>query len=329
MKFTIEGFSQEVAVKLGLDAVDLVLLRWLVDFYNTGVMEMHIFGDKHFFWVHYETILTEMPILWITNKVSLGRRFKRMVKSGLMEFRVFEGAGNRTYYRFDENLLTGLLSNKTKGGIDSNIKGVSTFKSRGSLLKSKDIDSSIRDSSIINSNIIAWFDYFCLKTKKNLKLTQDRSRIIKKRFDEGYSLDQLKQAVDSFVQDDWPERYKYIDVIYCIGQQRGKPDALDKWLFHPKGNQPKSVQTSTQISETFLNERLGRIATKDMIKVVMREIPQGLWWKINDFIRKRYTGSNGSVFAEAERELLAEIKSNREQFSALAGTLAGSKAVGK
>ena len=38
MKYTIEGFSQQAAHELGLDALDLIILRWFVDFKDSGNM---------------------------------------------------------------------------------------------------------------------------------------------------------------------------------------------------------------------------------------------------------------------------------------------------
>lgn len=75
-----------------------------------------------------------------------------------------------------------------------------------------------------------FFSYFNLKTKKAFKLTPAAKDLITKRLKEGYTLEQLKKAVDNFVLDDWPERQNRLDLIYCIGRQRGKPDNLEKWL---------------------------------------------------------------------------------------------------
>ncbi len=75
-----------------------------------------------------------------------------------------------------------------------------------------------------------FFSYFILKTKKDFKLTEACQDLIKKRLSEGYTLEQLKKAVDNFVLDDWPERQNRLDLIYCIGKQKGKPDALEHWI---------------------------------------------------------------------------------------------------
>ena len=82
--------------------------------------------------------------------------------------------------------------------------------------------------------VTQFFQYFLLKTKKHLKLNSPRRDIISKRLKEGYTLEQLKKAVDNFVLDDWADRHKFIDIVYCIGT-RNKVDNLEKWLnWQPK-----------------------------------------------------------------------------------------------
>jgi uncharacterized phage protein (TIGR02220 family) len=91
-----------------------------------------------------------------------------------------------------------------------------------------------------------FLEYFNQKTGKKYSLTPERRRIIEQRLTT-HSLDDLKKAVDNFVQDDWTERHKYMDVIYCIGV-RNKIDNLEKWLNYrtkaPK-NAPKPVDRVT------------------------------------------------------------------------------------
>lgn len=79
-----------------------------------------------------------------------------------------------------------------------------------------------------------FFSYFLLKTRKQFKLTQGVRELIVKRLKDGFTIEQMKQAVDNFVQDDWPDRVKHLDLVYCIGV-RNKIDNLEKWLnAHPK-----------------------------------------------------------------------------------------------
>jgi hypothetical protein len=74
----------------------------------------------------------------------------------------------------------------------------------------------------------------------------------------------------------------------------------------------------------LLSEKLGRIATKDMIKAILREIPDTLWWKVDNFLKKQYPdGGNG--FAEAEREVIAETYENRERLKQLTQGIGNAK----
>ena len=172
----------------------------------------------------------------------------------------------------------------------------------------------IIELDLLNKNTKECFDYFCLKTKKSLKLTPDRKALIKKRLSEGYTLEQLKKVVDNFVQDDWPERSNYIDLVYCIGV-RNKVDNLERWLnYKHKVKQPGG---SRGLSDQLLEARLGKGANKNMIKQFMRETPQESWWQINAFLRKRFPGSDDRYFAEAQRELIAEAREAKDTLGVL------------
>ena len=68
MKYTIEGFSQEYAMKLKkhiekrnkiveikIDCTDLVILRWFVDFYPK--MKKYIIDNKEYAWLTHNKLL--------------------------------------------------------------------------------------------------------------------------------------------------------------------------------------------------------------------------------------------------------------------------------
>jgi len=97
------------------------------------------------------------------------------------------------------------------------------------LSKDKLSKDKVGADTVIETQTAEFFDYFLLKTKKALKLNEGRAAVIESRLKEGYTLEQLKKAVDNFILDDWADRHKYMDVIYCIGK-RNKVDNLEKWL---------------------------------------------------------------------------------------------------
>lgn len=90
------------------------------------------------------------------------------------------------------------------------------------------------------------------------------------------------------------------------------------WLNNAKPGQSKtsSAGHDLTVTEDFLNEQLGKIATRAMIKNVMRSIPEQYWPKISDFLRRRYPGSPNS-FEEVRRELVQEILESRQKLSNL------------
>lgn len=90
-------------------------------------------------------------------------------------------------------------------------------------------------SKELNPLVVEFLTYFNEKTKRKLTLNTARSKIIESRL-ASYSINQLKQAVDNFIKDDWEGRPKYTDVVYCIGI-RDEVDNLEKWLnMKPKTN---------------------------------------------------------------------------------------------
>lgn len=110
-------------------------------------------------------------------------------------------------------------------------------------------------------------------------------------------------------------------------QKKNLKRFVANWLNHPQTQQPAksaggSGKAYVQVTDSWLHARLGNIATKDMIKAVMRELPENVWWKVDQFLRRAYRDSHGAGFAEVERELTAEARKNREEFSALAKSIA-------
>uniref|UniRef100_A0A6M3KJE0 Uncharacterized protein n=1 Tax=viral metagenome TaxID=1070528 RepID=A0A6M3KJE0_9ZZZZ len=57
-----------------------------------------------------------------------------------------------------------------------------------------------------------------------------------------YSVEEVKEAIDAFVADPWPERKRFLDPVYCFGKQRGKADNLERWISASKMEQKKKVR---------------------------------------------------------------------------------------
>lgn len=167
MKYTIEGFSQKQLVAWNLDATDAVILRYVVDFYNTGLLVKETFNNQEYFWVKYQTLLDELPIVGITNKMALARRFKKYLACGLMEHYTKRKGGIYSFYRFTANyqcLITDLLAEV----LVPTSRSASTPTSRSASTK----DSSPKvNSSTKDKDAAGILEYLNQKTGKQYRLT--------------------------------------------------------------------------------------------------------------------------------------------------------------
>lgn len=101
MKITIEGFSQIELVKRGLDLQDALILRYFVDFKESGNMYSEIIGTEKFYWVKYEELIENLPILNI-KKDTLRRRFFKMAEIGILKQYTKKEKGTWSMYAIGE-----------------------------------------------------------------------------------------------------------------------------------------------------------------------------------------------------------------------------------
>lgn len=154
MKYTIFGFSQEQALNLcdehqSVDERDLMILRWIMDFYFGG-MEKRVIDGVEYGWVNASYVCDELPIMHL-NPEAVRRRLKKLVKFGLLYHQKVKNSevGTRAYYRPTEQAVQ--LQSDTR--ITSKCDGGATSKYDPVPLQSSNKDSSISDPSIINQSI--------------------------------------------------------------------------------------------------------------------------------------------------------------------------------
>ena len=145
MKYNIEGLDQRIAIEFGLDVVDLVLLRWFVDFSVTNKMRRLVEGGEIYYWIDYKSVIKELPILDI-KKVAVARRFQAMASKGVLIHKTHKDGGTFSYYGFSDDFSYLLYepdpSTSKYEGYDFKVPPVA--------LESANKDSSI-NSSTINS----------------------------------------------------------------------------------------------------------------------------------------------------------------------------------
>ena len=169
MKYTIFGFSQEQVLNLrdehqSIDERDLMILRWIMDFYFDG-MEKRVIDGVGYGWVSASYVCDELPIMHL-NPEAVRRRLKKLVKFGLLYHQKVKNSevGTRAYYRPTEQAVqlqsdTGTTSKcdpvqlQSDTGTTSKCDGGTTSKCDPVPLQSSNKDSSIINPSIINPSI--------------------------------------------------------------------------------------------------------------------------------------------------------------------------------
>lgn len=162
MKYTIEGFSQEAALSLKkeikeeisgsertqilkLDVIDLMLLRWFVDFYPK--MKKKIIKETQYAWVNYQSIVEDLPLLSIEKK-QVYRRFKKMCELEILTHYHDKDGGSFSYYGFGE-IYASLIETPPLGPQSPTPR---TSKSDPLGPQSLTKDSSIINNSSINNS---------------------------------------------------------------------------------------------------------------------------------------------------------------------------------
>lgn len=221
MKFTIEGFSQEFALTLKktvqskkgektikIDCTDLVILRWLVDFYP-NMKKMHVDG-REYVWLTHKKLLEDLPLLDITKRACI-ERMQKLVAFEILDYKLLKEGGTFSLYAFGENYIKLVQSNAADGmrstsigGMQSTDIGGAQENGAGACGQPHNKDNSIIDSSFNNqSNIIKDIvEYLNSKSgthyKASSKTTQQH---INARLAEGFTIDDFKRVVDNMWTD--------------------------------------------------------------------------------------------------------------------------------
>ena len=113
MEYSIHGFSQEKAIELGLDDRDLLILRWFINFRDNGKMATKIIKEDKYYWIDYQGIIEDLPIMKIKNADSVYRRLKKMAKVRVLKHETVRAGGVFSYYTIGEN-YPALVDTKSK-----------------------------------------------------------------------------------------------------------------------------------------------------------------------------------------------------------------------
>lgn len=120
MKNTIHGFQQKAIIELGLTHDECLVLRWFVDFTESEKMRTETFENKTFYWVNYQSVLINLPILRF-KKRQLQNVFKKMVNTNVLCHLHIKKDGSFSFYAFGSSFKL-LIPPPTKKIITTCIK---------------------------------------------------------------------------------------------------------------------------------------------------------------------------------------------------------------
>lgn len=120
MKYTILGFDQKVAVNLKLNINHLLLLNYFKDFRNTDLMVTKVFNGEKMYWLKYEAILNNLPILGIKSKIVLRRYLKQLEDAKVLTYKCEKTSkGTYTFYGLGEKYWDLQYKKKSKNILEN------------------------------------------------------------------------------------------------------------------------------------------------------------------------------------------------------------------
>ncbi|WP_085829054.1 conserved phage C-terminal domain-containing protein [Clostridium massiliodielmoense] len=207
MKYTILGFNQKKMIELKITIDQALILRYFIDFKDSGNMAKEFLKDDMYYWVNYEIITKEeLPILKIS-KDRLYRILKSLCEKGILKHKTKREGGTFSFYAVGPKYRELISSTvKTTEGTVKIPEGYGKNTGEGTVKIPEPYgenngtkDSSIKDSSIkkIYINIV---EYLNKKANTNYKSSTKKTRdLINARTNEGFEEKDFYTVIDKKV----------------------------------------------------------------------------------------------------------------------------------
>lgn len=234
MKYTLLGLQQKKLMKFGLDYIDAILLRYFVDFKDTKKMKALIINGEPYYWVKYDAVIEEYPIIGIKNNDAIYRRYKKMANENILKHKTVKRDGTYSFYALGERYLELISDSEESEGSVLETEGYGFKNGTGTVLETEGYGfkngtnnpSTIYPSTIYNPIYCRVVDYLNKKTNKNYRsTTKNTQKVIKARIDEGFKEEEFYKVIDNKVQT-WTgtEYEKYLTPETLFGNK------FDKYL---------------------------------------------------------------------------------------------------
>lgn len=208
MKFTILGFSQRKLIEYKISLDEALILRYFVDFKDSGSMVKEYIDNDLYYWVNYESLKKELPILDIS-KDRVYRRLKNLVDIGILKHKTKKQGGTYSFYaigtRYSELVSDSVeipeSTVKIPEGYGKNT-GPGTVKIPEGYGENNGTKyPSIKDTSINNPSIKDTYkeiiEYLNLKCNTNFRIdSKETQKLIQARLNEKFTVEDFKTVID-------------------------------------------------------------------------------------------------------------------------------------
>ena len=165
------GFSQVDLLENNLDVIDAMLLRFFIDFRDTEKMYSEIIENDKFYWIKYEAVKENIPIINL-DKRAIARRFKKLSDCGILKQYIKKENGTYSMYAVGSKYSMLILDTDNKEEVRGRI-----LKYNGLDLKVHTKNSSIKETNLLKKNIYTSFDNDGSKKTLYFGITQIRNHI--------------------------------------------------------------------------------------------------------------------------------------------------------
>lgn len=253
MKYTIEGFSQPKLVELKMDLIDAVILRWFIDFKDTGKMYSEIIENDKYYWIKYDQVIEDLPIISLV-KTSLGKRVRRLAEIGVLKHHTKKQNGTFSLYAIGENYAPlidfeikkeekELDFDEIKGikkpkGVPQNEQGVFLEMNKGCSSEGTTNNSSIKITNLLN------------KTEKTEEPVSDVLKTLSFRDKIKIVLDFEKISLDENFITELTNKFDYdtlVSLIKLIPKDSKNHGGYLRGILKNSNSEPKTKEPKTSV----------------------------------------------------------------------------------
>lgn len=250
MKYTIHGFNQKEAIKMGLSNDDLLFLRWFIDFKDSEDMERKYITEINNmgYWCSYRKISEDLPIIFCGSKTANNKKIQRMLNGALSKVitRKFEVGKNKEGGRVYLAIIAKEYSKLIKSNEDKKEdKKIWTKMSIGcgqecpeGMDKNVHTDISIKDKSINNNNIPSFYSNNINNIEQKNYCNVEQKEEIERKIDEiieytlgAYNKYQCMEFLNASKGDVELVKYCYDKVLEKMKDENCKPiKSLERYI---------------------------------------------------------------------------------------------------